>query len=365
MTGRLLVTLPEEEQAPLAWTRIGADGRVSGEGLLPAGARLETGDGDHVVVEVPGAAVTVRWFALDASSAAQARAAALYHARDVSASNLPLHVAVARAADPVSGWPVAMVSEPVMAAWLARLAVSGIDADVLTPAPLLLPEPADGFVAIGDEAEMTVRGAADAFVADAALARMIVGDAPLRHVKDAREALALKLAESEHPLINLRQGAFAKAGQAGDPRRWKRLAMIGTAIVILLLLSFGISAWRHDRAAARANARTAAWAEAVGVAVPAGADPVAAMRLAVAERGMGSGLRGASAALFAAVRAAPGTSLRSISWRDGRIVADVILPAGGDAGVLRPAVEGAGFTLVAGPMRADGEGRIASVEVVP
>ncbi|MGB7406302.1 MAG: type II secretion system protein GspL [Pacificimonas sp.] len=362
MTGRILLMLPRDPEASTPWIRIGADGLVARRGELAPNEDLVTPEGDHIVTAVPGEDVTILWRDLPADSIEQARAAAVLTLEGESAlSSDAMHVAVTHPALPDGRRALAIVDANVMAGWTERLAAHGLDPDVISPTSLMLPLPADGALTAQRGLIWDVRGHDIAFSSEADMIDMLVDPATLIRIDDPSEIESLRLAESEAPILNLRQGRFRHAGPRAAPGLVKRMSLLAAAAVLLFVMATGVTAWRQDRAAAALEVQTAQLAEDAGVTVDG--DPLPALRLAMAERIAGAGFQPAAAALFAAVRSAPGTSVRELDWNSERLAATIAFPRSSSAEALRPGIEGAGFAYRAGPARGRESDRTADIEV--
>ncbi|MGJ3629879.1 type II secretion system protein GspL [Sphingomonas sp. MMS24-JH45] len=140
MTAATLLFLPPDAERPWRWWRVDRDTVVAeGEGLPVPDAETP------VIAIAPADAVTLHWAELPARSPAQAMAAAQIVVSDAVATPAgELHVAVG--ADRAGERAIAVVAPDRMAGWLAQLASDGIDPAAIVPAPLLLPEPEEGYV---------------------------------------------------------------------------------------------------------------------------------------------------------------------------------------------------------------------------
>lgn len=370
MTGRVLVELPAHAGAA-TWIRLGAEGLVEARGTLPGegegeGEGFGGEPGDYIVAAVPGAACAVHWLTLAGTTPAQMRAEALFQLEaQLAAPTETLHIAVADVAEMDGRRCVVAAARSDMDRWQAALSAHGVAADVLVPAPLLLPHPEVGYVTAGAGPDVDVRGAFEAFSVPPDLVETIIADSSVE-VLPPRRGEAARLAGSELPLVNLLQGAYAPVRRVSDPGRRRRLTLSLAAAAILALLAVGVDGLRHQGAADAVRAKLRADATAAGAELAAGADPLPALRLAAAERGTGGGIQRASQVLFSAVRAAPGTTIEAMEWRSGRLLATLSLPVAASSEALRPGVEAAGLRLIGGtPEPMEGGKRRETVEIAP
>ncbi|MCU6455464.1 type II secretion system protein GspL [Sphingomonas sp. A2-49] len=342
-----LLFLPSATQG-WRWLRIAADGAIGAGDGLPA----DTGD-DAVVAVAPADAVTLHWADLPARSPAQATAAARLLVAEASATPIgELHVAAGDEGEDGSGGerPIAVVALGAMAGWLAELAVHGIDPVAMVPAPLLLPRPDDGYVRGTIAGTALVRSRTTGFADEARLTEMVVGDAPMATLDRAALDTALVAAVAALPL-DLRQGPFARRRRIGiDWALIRRLALLGAAI---LAVTLAIDLVRIAKYAFGADALEAR-ADALGRTGLARGETVTDVDRQLDERlagvrGPGLGFSTTVAAVYAAVRATPGTELTSLEFqsngalRIGVGAARESLPTD-----LKRALEAAGFTVTAG-----------------
>lgn len=325
------------------WLRLADDGAVTeGEGV-PALAD------EPVVAVAPAEAVTLHWAALPARSPAQSVAAARLLVAEASAAPVAeSHVAVG--AEGEGERPIAVVGMGVMAGWLADLAAHGVDPAAVVPAALLLPRPEEGYVRGAIAGAALVRGRSTAFADEARLTELVVGDAPLVSLSrgDLDAAVAATVAA---PPLDLRQGPFARRRRIGiDWALIRRLALLGAGILALTLAIDVVRIAKYSFAADALEAR----AEALGRTGLARGETVTDVDRQLAERlsavrGPGLGFSTTVAAVYAAVRATPGTELTQLdfqsngSLRIGVGAARESLPTD-----LKRALEAAGFTVTAG-----------------
>lgn len=337
-----LLFLPAADRG-YRWLRLAAGAITEGEGL-PTHAADEP-----VIAVAPAEAVTLHWAELPARSPAQAVAAARLLVAEASATPIgELHVAVG---DEGAGErPIAVVGMGAMASWLTDCAAHGIDPVAMIPAALLLPRPETGYVRAMIGGGALVRSRTTGFADEARLTDLIVGDAPLvtldRGAIDDAVAAAIVV-----PPLDLRQGAFARRRRVGiDWALIRRLAVLGAAILAVTLAIDIVRIAKFSFGADALEAR----ADALGRTGLARGETVTDVdrqldeRLA-AVRGPGLGFSTTVAAVYAAVRATPGTELTALdfqangSLRIGVAAARESLPTD-----LKRALEAAGFTVTAG-----------------
>ena len=338
VTTLLFLSGPE---APPRWLHVeGGAVRAQGEGVPPA-------DTGPVIAVAPADAVTLHWAALPDRSLAQATAAARLVVADASAGG-GLHVAVGD--DGGAERPIAVVAADAMAGWLEALAGEGVDPAAIVPAPLLLPRPETGWVRAELPGGGVVRGSTSAWADEARLTALVTGgEEPRALTRD--EVDAGLVAATQAPVLDLRQGPFARRRRRGiDGALVRRLALLAAAVLLVSLL-IDLTRIAKYSFAADALERQAGLLAATGL--PRGetvtdADRQLAERLG-AVRGPGLGFTGMAAAVFGAVRATPGTEVTALDFGPtGDLRLSVAAARESLPTDLKRAIERAGFTVTAG-----------------
>lgn len=271
------------------------------------------------VLAVPGTEVTIHWLALEGDlTPAQAAAAARLMLADASAEPLgEMHVAAGRPENGLT--PVALVPAARMAEWVAD------DPDVILPETLLLLPPAEGFVRHG----LDHRGVAAAFSVEPDLAALLTGDAPVVEIGEADFAAGLSAALAE-PVINLRQGAFARRRQWRiDPGATRRIAIFAALLAIVSLVLQFATILRYSFDADRMEQEAA--------------------RLAPGPSRGAANFDRLAPALFAAVQSTPNVELTRFDYRaDGSLGATVTVDTPATLAAFRARIEGGGVTTQGG-----------------
>ena len=287
------------------------------------------------VLVVPGEQVAIHWLELAETLApAQAAAAARLMLADASAEPLAeMHVAVGRAEAGLS--PVALVPAARMAEWVAS------DPDLVIPSSLLLLPPAEGLVRRG----LDHRGRARAFSAEPELAALIAGDAPVAVLDEAAFEADLPAALAE-PVLNLRQGAFAKRRQFRvDRGAVRRIALLAAALLIVTLVLQIATIMRYSFDADRMEREAAALGPA--------ARPRANFDLL-------------APILFEAVRATPNLQLTRLEYRsDGSLGATVQVDTPSTLAAFRARAEAGGAVTEGGSLQSAGGQQSAEIVLRP
>ncbi|WP_271300722.1 type II secretion system protein GspL [Sphingomonas sp. CV7422] len=332
----------------LRWCRIDQGAVRWGEGVPP-----DAGEAPVIVVP-PADAVALHWAELPSRSPAQAIAAARLLVAEASATPIgELHVAVGDEGE-VEGSaerPVAVVANAVIAQWLVDCAAIGIDPQHIVPAPLLLPRPDEGYVRGTIAGVGVARSRTTGFADEAPLADLVIGDTMQETLTAGMVESALAAAAAA-PVLDLRQGPFARRRRriGIDWALMRRLALLGAAILLVTLAIDLVRIAKYSFGADALEART----EALGRTGLARGETVTDVDRQLAERlsavrGPGLGFSTTVAAIYAAVRATPGTELTALDFQSNGSVrigvgaARESLPTD-----LKRALEVAGFTVTAG-----------------
>ncbi|KQN94046.1 general secretion pathway protein GspL [Sphingomonas sp. Leaf231] len=342
MTAATLLFLPSDDSQPWRWWRIRDDAvEDEGEGLPGPD------DQERVVAVAPADAVTLHWAALPARSPAQALAAARVVVSDATAEPAhDLHVAVGREKDGERA--IAVVAPARMAGWLAAMAQRGVDPAAIVPAPLLLPEPDEGYVRADLAGQAVVRGRTTGWADEPVLTALVTrGEEPrLLDPAALRAAAAGAVAE---PAIDLRQGIFARRRRrtAIDWVLVRRLAVLGGLALLATLAIDVVRIMRYSFGADTIEQRAA------GVArqgLPRGTGEGDAARMLGERlsqlRGPGQGFTRTAAAVYAVVEAVPESEVTALQFEpDGSLRVSLSLAGEAQANTVKSRLTAAGFAV--------------------
>ncbi len=362
-----LIVFLAEQGEPL-WMRV-ADGAVvqkgTGANWLAECGLTALPSGTVVMLVPPAALVTLHWFRHPDLPPRQGRAAARLAA--MAAGIVPadqLFAVANRNEDPARPHIVGVAARADLQHWLLWAQHHGLDPDVIVPAALLLPAPAEGFSRGVVGGDMVLRGADVALPGDIALVEL-VGDAPVHDVT-AEQVAATAMAALADPPLDLRQGDFAKRVRRSiDKRTLGRIMLWSGLILIASLMIAVIGIAREHGEAGRLDAESLALAREV---VP-GADNLdaaeAEMDRRLAERGAGAyAFTAPVAGLLAAIQAEPGVSLTALSRDpDGMIRATLAAVKSDEINRVLIALQAAGFTITATPSQDPGGRTLADITV--
>jgi len=320
-------TEPETGGTLLRFARTGAERLVATSG--PA----------RTALAVPGTEVAIHWLDLAGDlTAAQAAAAARLMLADASAEPLgEMHVAAGRQENGLTAIALAPVAS--MQAWLS----DGLDPDLIVPESLLLLPPPEGLRRRG----LDHRGPAQAFSVEPELAALVAGDAAIEEIDEAAFEAGLPAALAE-PVVNLRQGAFAKRRQwRVESGSLRRIALLAAALLVVSLILQIATIMRYSFDADRMEQEAAALGS--GGAAPARAnfDLLAPI-------------------LFDAVRATPNLQLTRLEYRpDGSLSASVQADSPATLAAFRARAEAGGAVVGGGNVQSAAGQQSAEIVLRP
>jgi general secretion pathway protein L len=370
MTAATLLFVPQQANQPWRWWRFrdGADGAAAhdeGEGMPPA----EPDASVPVVAVAPADAVTLHWAAIPARSTAQAAAAARIVVSDAIATPADLHVAIGEARAGVEGEEraIAVVAPERMAAWLAEMQARGVDPVAMVPAPLLLPEPEEGWLRgeVGGQAVM--RGRSAGFADEARLTELIIGDAePVALARDEVWRAAASAA-SAWPL-DLRQGPFARRTRRSID--WALVRRLGLLVAMILLATLAIDLVRIARYSLGTDSLEARAAAVARQGLPRGSGEGDANRMLGERlsrlRGPGSGFSRTAAAVYQIVQAVPDSEVTALDFQPtGALRVSLSVAGEGQANTVKTQLERAGFTVTSGVFQQAGGRLSGDLTVAP
>lgn len=375
MSRTLLIWLPapgDDADAPAAWLRVD-DGIIvdSGQddGWVDAWEkpRADDADGERLIALAPAATAPVQWRHYPDAAPAQAAAAARIDAlRDSLGAPETLHIVAGTPAEAGQAVPVVVTTHGVMAGWADWLRARGLDAAAIIPAAATVPPPEPGqpwLAELGGEA--IVRTADRAYRSDPHIDALIAADHAISPIDgDAmRAALLLSLAA---PPIDLLSGGWKPRRSWGvDPvlvRLGKRM------LAALIVISIAIPVVHAVRLAAdtrRADAAAVETARKAGVNAPDAAAAEAELDRRLASAGGGPlAYSVPAAALFDALRDAPGVTLKTLSHRtDGTLTTMLAGARVDDLNKVLLALQARGYRVTAQPMAGTDGQQMANITV--
>ncbi len=346
----LIVGLPTAERDnPSLWHV--RDGIVIASGSLADIPEILDGAdiADTVVMAiVPPAQARCIWSSFPNLEPRQAAGVARLHAVEQSIG--PVH-AVSRhlGADIVVTATIAPVT---MDYGLLGLARAGLNPDIIIPAGLTIDAPVDGAIRATIDGAPVLRGVNIAAPDETALRTLLIGDAEVKEI-DNEAALIMLVAAAQYPMLNLREGIYAKREQrvwaTAEQRKWI-IRLFAALIAATLLLA--LTSWAKYRLSTDAeDDRALAAAQKIDPAITDIAQAEAQIDRAFQQKGLSSGRFGSlSAGLWRAVKSTPNVSVRELRYGDDGIMS-AVLAAPDATGINNAllAIQRDGFRITATP----------------
>ena len=333
----------------------GEGGRLGDWLLLEQGAVAGRGPSDAIpvaqrtILAVPGTEVAIHWLEMEGDPApAQAAAVARLMLADASAEALSeMHVAAGRPEHGLT--PAALVPTDRMRGWIASAQAAGIDPDAVVPIPLLIAAGEEKLVRVDLGPVPDYRGPAAAFSVEPELAELLSGGAEAGTMAPGEFEAGLGRTAAD-PVLNLRQGAFARRRQWKMERtRLRRMVLLAIALSAVSLALQVAAILRYTFAADALEAE----ASALAAEAPAGSHS-------------GPGFSALASVLFEGVRSTPNAELIRIEYRpDGTLGATVQADAPATVAALRQRLEASGLRTEGGAIRSGGGRPTADIVLRP
>lgn len=331
------------------------------DGVIVARGGQAAQDGQTRLLVAPARDIALHTLDLAGLAPAQARAAAALALADKSL--LPpdqRHIACGAQGEGAQSRPVALVSHALMQAWVERF-----DPDIIVPAPLLLPQPDEGYVRATLGEEVVLRGVDSGFAEDEVLTPLIIGDASVINL-ERQEVEAALIAAASHPPINLREGEFARRRQwRVDPQWLRRISWIGAALILVTALIPLVQIARLSWASKTLEETSASVAQAaLGEAVAPETAVAALDARLTALRGGGAGFAKTAAAASRAIEATANVELTAMVFDPGGMLRLTLRATSADEiATVQARMRAAGLDVTTGPVN-PGQGQpIAEIQV--
>ena len=246
----------------------------------------------------------------------------------------------------------ASISPEVMQRGLDSLAARDLNPDIVLPFALALNSPSEGISEAEFDGVSVLRGLGFAIPDEAVLRDIFVG-ASVADIVDAQSLRSMLVSASAAPVLNLREGIFAKRERTvwttAEQRKWiKRL--LGAIVVMSIVMALVTLAKYWN--ATRAEDETAlAAAQKIEPSIRDIDQAESALANALDRRGIvHSGFTPLSAALWRSVKASPNVSVRELRFtRDGILTAVLAAPTADNLNKTLVAIQQDGFRITATP----------------
>jgi general secretion pathway protein L len=246
----------------------------------------------------------------------------------------------------------ATISPTVMESGLVRLALRGLNPDIVIPAGLAIDPHTDYVVRAGFEGITVLRGRSFAIPDEPALRDLLVGD---QQVEDIELGVLrnMLLNASALPVLNLREGIFAKREQIVWATPLQRLwikRLLGGLVAATILL--GLVTWMKQTFATNAeDDRALAAAQKIDPAITDIAQAEAQLDRSLQQKGIAKGrFVPLSAELWRSVKAAPNVTVRELRYgADGILTVVLAAPNAASIDTALIAIQQDGFKVTATP----------------
>jgi general secretion pathway protein L len=252
----------------------------------------------------------------------------------------------------------ATIAPEVMQSGLNSLAARDLNPDIVLPLALVFNAPSEGISKAEFDGVAVLRGPRFAIPDEAVLRDIFVGASPADNV-DAESLRSMLLSASVAPVLNLREGIFAKRERtvwtSAEQRSWiKRLLGVIVLITIFITLATLAKYWSATRAE---NETALAAAQKIDPTIRDIDQAESALASSLDRRGIvHSGFTPLSAALWRSVKASPNVSVRELRFtRDGILTAVLAAPTADNLNKTLVTIQQDGFRITATP-RQDASG---------
>lgn len=346
----IITRFPDDEtDNPVVWQV--TDGVWHDAGLL-ADAKFDLGEAVIMAVASPVATRCI-WSALPDLEPRQAEGVARLRASEDSLG--PVHSAARHLGE--DAVVAATIATEAMERGLARLMLAGINPDIVIPAALAI-APSDQVVAAEFDGVDMLRGPTVAAPDEPVFRNLLVGQNEVELLStDTVRAMLLEACEA--PLLNLREGPFAKRERrvlaTDSQREWIKRLVAGLAIASLLLAL--VTLGKYWIATEAENERALAAAQKIDPSIIDVTQAEVQVDRALQQRGLAAGrFVPLSAGLWRTIKASPNVSVRELRYgADGILTVILAAPDSNSVNRALVAIQQDGYRITATP-RQDASG---------
>jgi len=290
--------------------------------------------------------VRCHWFTLTDVQGRQAETVAKLRATEQSLGLV--HISAGADYDDVVA--TATIASEVMQRGLDRLGARGLNPDIVLPFASLVRTHSDGVFRAEMDGLCVLRGAQFAIPDEAVLRDLFIGDAQVENI-DADSLRSMLLSASTSPLLNLREGNFAKRERANwmtaEQKIWVRRLLTALLIVTMMLTIATLA--KYWTATASENDAALAAAQKIDPAIQ-DIDQAESMLAASLNRQgkTQSSFAPLSAALWRSVKASPNVSVRELRYTpDGILTVVLAAPTADNINKALVTIQQDGFRITA------------------
>lgn len=246
----------------------------------------------------------------------------------------------------------ATIAPAVMEQGLARLTFRALNPDIVIPAALVVDAHADHVRKADFDGFTLLRGPGFGIPDEPIFRDLLVGETPIEEA-DVESVRSMVLSAADRPLLNLREGLFAKRVRAEwlttHQRKWIKRLLGGLVAASLLL---GLATWAKYKSAATAeDNRALAAAQKIDPSIQDVLQADAQLDRALAQKGMARGrFAPLSAGLWRSVKSSPNVSVRELRFgADGILTVVLAAPDANSVNKALIAIQQDGYRVTATP----------------
>jgi general secretion pathway protein L len=303
-------------------------------------------DDQTVMAVVAPEDVRCHWFTLPDVQGRQAESVAILRATEQSLGV----VHCSAGADYNEVVATATITPEVMQRGLDILSARGLNPDIVLPFALSLAIQSDGVFRAEMDGVSVLRGAQFAIPDDAVLRDLVIGDAPIEAI-DTDALRSMLLSASAAPLLNLREGVFAKRERAvwltPEQKFWVRRLL--TALIVVTMLLTLVTLAKYWMATASENNAALAAAQTIDPAIQDIDQSESMLAASLNRQGKTQGsFAPLSAALWRSVKASPNVSVRELRYTpDGILTVVLAAPTADNINKALVTIQQDGFRITA------------------
>ena len=251
----------------------------------------------------------------------------------------------------------ATIAPAVMQDGLNHLALRGLNPDIVIPFGLAI-DAAEQTAKAEFDGDTVLRGNRFVIPDEAVFRDLLVGDTNVDEI-DTGKLRDMLLAACDHPLVNLREGLFAKRERkvwaTAEQRKW--IICLTAALFAATLLLGVVTLAKYWSATTAENDRALAAAQKIDPSIQDITQAEAQLDRALQQKGLAQGrFAPLSAGLWRAVQSAPNVSARELRFgNDGILTVVLAAPDAGSINKALLAIQQDGFRITATP-RQDSSG---------
>lgn len=309
---------------------------------------IAVGDEATVMAVIAPADARCIWTSLPDLEHKQAEGVARIRAAEHSLGNI--HSAARHIGD--DAVVTATIAPAVIEQGLSRLILRGVNPDIVIPMGLVVKPNPDHVLRAEFDGTSVLRAAEFAFPDEAVFRDLLVGNLDVEEVH-TDTMRAMLVAASVHPLLNLREGQFAKRVRTEwlttAQRKWI-VRLLGGLVAASLLL--GLVTWAKYKSASTAeDDRALAAAQKIDSSIQDIAQAESALDRALVQKGMAKGrFAPLSAGLWRSVQSSPNVTVRELRYSaDGILTVVLAAPDSNSINTALIKIQQDGFRVTATP----------------